>query len=168
MRYPFNRESLDKVSNSSIAIDASLRNLVCEFLLRIKSNKIDIDQSYVEIKEQEKPYVEIKIFSKQGLVAPIEIYMFESEIEVSIGKVLAIESFIMKTQKDKVDLQKTLTKWLAHKVKEILFFKGSNLSKSVYRYFDGQRFRSLYFEIDFVNMFWMGRREEKIYEPWID
>jgi hypothetical protein len=169
MRYPFNRESLDKASTTSIAIDSSLRNLVCEFMLRIKPDKIENSQSYVEINENEKPYIEIKVMSsQQGLIVPIKIFMYSSDIEFSIGKAAAIESLTVKTQKDRENLQKELSKWMEHKVKGILFFKGENLFKTIYKYFDGKKFRSLYFGINFIQMFWIGRREERIYEPWID
>jgi hypothetical protein len=168
MKYPFNRESLDKVSTSSIAIDASLRNLVCEFMLRIDPDKIENSQSYVEINEQEKPYIEIKVMSsQQGLSLPVEILLYNSDIEFSIGKVTAIESFNVKTQKDIGSLQRELSKWLGHRIKEVLFFKGDDLFKTTYKYFDGKKFRSHYFEIGFKGLFWMGRKEEKIYEPWI-
>jgi len=168
MKYPFNQESLHKVLNSSIDIDSSLRNLVCEFLLRIKANKVDINQSYIEINEQEKPYIEVKVFSKQSLITPIEIYMYNSDIEFSIGDAQAIESFTVKTQRDRASLQKELSKWLEHRIKGVLFFKGENLFKTIYKYFDGVRFKPLYFEINFIQIFCTGRKEEKIYEPWIE
>ncbi|MBY0434097.1 MAG: hypothetical protein K2U26_08320 [Cyclobacteriaceae bacterium] len=170
MKYPFNTGSLDRVSTSSIDIDVSLRRLVCGFLLRIEPNKINIDQSYVDIDDGSKPYIEIKIVSSENLNIPFQMHIYNNDFELWIGSEgsAVIEPFTVIKKSEYESLKKEISKWLECKIKEILFFKDKNIFKTVYKYFDGKKFRSLYFEIDFVNMFWRGRREEKIYEPWID